>query len=113
MVVNPGDKIHVIIRRTFEEDLRRHFVGEVMEADHNVVKVEGYAIVYDSSKNRYEKKSHRRQRIVSLVDSNNLINFLPDDVDVDTLVYIHKDGKFYFTDDKTFWLDINEFGVNW
>ena len=28
-VLSPGEKIHVMHRRRFEKDVRRHFVGEV------------------------------------------------------------------------------------
>jgi len=29
MVLTAGDKVHVVLRRGFESDIRRHFVGEV------------------------------------------------------------------------------------
>ena len=28
-ILSPGEKIHVMHRRRFEKDVRRHFVGEV------------------------------------------------------------------------------------
>ena len=31
MPLKPNEKIHVIERRLFNEDVRRHFVGEVVE----------------------------------------------------------------------------------
>lgn len=32
MILEPGEKVHVIVGRNFEADLRRHFVGEVVAA---------------------------------------------------------------------------------
>ena len=46
MIVKPGDKIHVMSRRNFDNDLRRHFVGEVTQASDVAVLATGYVFVY-------------------------------------------------------------------
>ncbi len=37
MVLAQGEKVHVILRRNFEGDLRRHFVGEIIAASETFV----------------------------------------------------------------------------
>ena len=41
MVIDKGEKIHIVTRRNFEGDLRRHFVGEVVEVQDAAVRIEG------------------------------------------------------------------------
>jgi hypothetical protein len=45
MVLTEGEKVHVITRRLFDNDLRRHFVGEVKAVSDVAVRLEGYAFV--------------------------------------------------------------------
>ena len=57
MIIKPGEKIHVIIRRLFPQDIRRHFIGEVMDATESVVRAEGYAYLYDTNTNLFVRKN--------------------------------------------------------
>jgi hypothetical protein len=41
VVLEEGEKVHVIARRFFEDDLRRHFVGEVQAVTESAVRLEG------------------------------------------------------------------------
>jgi hypothetical protein len=56
MVLKVGEKIHVIVRRRWEDDLRRHFVGEVTEATENVARAKGYVFVFHSGTNEYVQR---------------------------------------------------------
>lgn len=105
-----GDKIHVIMRRQFEEDIRRHFIGEVLEAGGCVALVEGYVFVFIVGVNEFVKKTGKRKRIVSLVDSRNNINIISEDAEIDNVKYMLKDKQIVVTDEKSFELDIHEFG---
>ena len=42
MIIKPGEKVHVIQRREFESDVRRHFIGDVTEAGEFSIRVCGY-----------------------------------------------------------------------
>ena len=64
MILEPGEKVHIIMRRNFENDPRRHFVGEIVEAGDQVAKVKGRAIVFDSANIQYEVKTDTRVRII-------------------------------------------------
>ena len=112
MVLNSDDKIHVIIRRRFDTDLRRHFIGEVNDATETVVRVSGYVFVLDTKTNLFVRRLQLRTRIVSLVDAGNIINVLPREADIEKAGYsLSKENRLVVTDGKTFSLDINEFGT--
>ncbi len=112
MVLKVGEKIHVIIRRRWENDIQRHFVGEVTEAAENVARVKGYVFVFNPATNEYVKRPELRDRTVSLTDSGNLINIFPPTLDLDKLSYtMSKDRRLILTDGK-YSLDIDEFAAS-
>ncbi len=112
MILEPGEKVHVIVRRYFETDLRRHFIGEVVAAGECVAKVKGYAVVYDQGEGRYAVKPDVRVRILSLTDARNIINIIPRDTRIENAKYVFSaDKRLIVTDGESFSLDINEFGV--
>jgi len=113
MIVKPGEKIHVIIRRRFLDDIRRHFVGEVEEVLENIVKAEGYAFILDPSMNLFTKKPHSQKRIISLTDSCNIITILPAKTNLKELSYsFSENNRMIVTDGDSFCMDVNEFGCN-
>lgn len=112
MVLDIGEKVHVITRRLFDNDLRRHFVGEVKAISEVAARLEGYVFVFDASHNRYVKRPERRVRIIGLVDSGNIINVLPPHLEIDDLSYqVSGENHTVFTDGVSFSLDINEFSA--
>ena len=111
MIIKPGDKLHVITRRAFAEDIRRHFVGEVFGATEAAVLAKGYDFVLSTARNEFFRRPERRTRIVSLIDAGNVINVIPRDVNLDSLTYRYTDShRLVVTDGDSFQLDINEFG---
>ena len=113
MILEPGTKLHVITRRNFEEDLRRHFAGEVMRATDMTAMVRGYAFVFSTTRNEFTRRPERRTRVISLADAGNIINVIPRDVDLEALTYAYSENRrLTVTDGKDFLLDINEFSGN-
>lgn len=109
MIVAPGEKIHLIERRLFAEDVRRHFAGVVDAASSSAVRLRGYLFVYDTGTNAFLKKSELRVRIVNL-DNRVIVNVLPADVELEDLRYDHdSDGNLSIVDGRGFELDISEF----
>jgi hypothetical protein len=47
-LVKPGEVVHVIERRLFSGDVRRHFVGEIEACTDRALRLKGYLFVYDS-----------------------------------------------------------------
>ena len=112
MVVDLGEKIHVITRRLFEGDVRRHIAGTVTGSYDAAVRLVGHAFVFDSGSNRYTKLPGERTRIIDLSDSGYICNVLPDSVDMSALDYeITQDNRLVVTDKKDFQMDINEFSA--
>jgi hypothetical protein len=110
MVLRPGEKVHIITRRLFENDLRRHFVGEVQASTECMARVEGYVFVFDTGTNQFVRRPERRVRVLGLADSGQIINVIPETADLENLRYeMSSQGRMVVTDGGSFSLDINEF----
>jgi hypothetical protein len=112
MLVQPGEKLHIVERRRFENDVRRHFVGEVDDVKDLAVRITGYTFIFNGAKNEYVRKPEKRTRIVSLSDDANLVNILPRHADTKSVSYVVQDRTLMVTDGRTFSLDINEFSAS-
>ena len=113
MVLDQGEKIHVILCRNFESDPHRHFIGEVVIANDTLARVEGYVFVFDILSGSYIFRPGKRTRMLSLIDSGNIINVLPSNANIEDAQYTQsQDSKLVVSDGKTFSLDINEFGIS-
>ncbi len=111
MLIDVGEKVHVIERRLFETDVRRHFCGEVERCEDNAIRVRGYVFTFDSSLSQYVRSDGERVRILPLATSGFIINVAPADTQVKNVGYIlSADGRLVVTDGGSFSLDINEFG---
>jgi hypothetical protein len=113
MILTNGEKVFIITRRIFEGGLRRHFVGEVQESTDSPVRVRGYAFVYDSRISDFLRREGLRTRILSLVDTNYVINLLPLEAIIEDIHYqVDADNQRMFTNDKTFNMNISEFSAH-
>ena len=113
MILNNGDKLHVVIRRNFETEPRRHFIGEVKALSGSIVKLVGHTILFDKTKNMFVKNRGLRSTIMDLAESGYIVNFIPEFVDIGDLKYQYdNEKKLVMTDGKSYELDINEFGIN-
>ena len=107
--IREGECLHVIERRLFPDDVRRHFVGQVETVNERSVRLKGYLFVYESGSSTFLKKSELRTRIIGL-DNRVIINVLPGDVSVQALRYSHdSEGNLCIVDGRGFELDISEF----
>lgn len=111
-IILPGDKLHIITRRLFADDLRRHFAGEVARVAGALCEVHGFVFVFHSGSNEYQKRPRPRSRIYSLADGMHIVNKLPADVKIETLEYRVAEGRLVVSGNAGFELDINEFGPN-
>ena len=113
MIVKPGEKVHVVVRRAFVQDVRRHFIGEVMDATESLIRVEGYAYLYDTNTNLFVKKNYSHVRIFSLVAGVNIICILPRTTNLKKVAYrLTEKNRMVLTDGESLTMDVNEFGVN-
>lgn len=109
-VLEPGEKVHIIFRRRFEGDPRRHFAGTILAVAGPVGRVSGYAFVYNQGSSEWEKRPDKRTRIIPLGDADLIVIIMPAEVDVDSIHYAVVDRHLVVTD-GTYTLDINEFGT--
>jgi hypothetical protein len=113
MVLKAGEKIHVIVRRAFPADIRRHFIGEVTGVTGNILRAEGYTYIRDPNTNLFVKKQHSQVRIFSLVDAVNIISVLPAKTNLKKVTYrLDEKKRMILTDGCSFSMDVNEFGPN-
>lgn len=109
-LVSVGEYLHVIERRAFPGDVRRHFIGVVEAASQIAIRVRGWLFVYDSGKSEFVKKPEPRTRVIP-IDNQVILNILPPEVDVDAVRYFRdSDGNLSLTDSAGFELDVSEFG---
>jgi hypothetical protein len=110
MLLKPTEKVHIIERRLFNEDVRRHFIGEVIECSEFAVRIKGHTWVYDNSRGFYQMRPEPRERVFFLGDRLTL-NVLPLDADLSSVVYDSESEALRVTDGKTFSLEITEFSA--
>lgn len=111
-VIEVGDKLHIITRRMFEGDIRRHFAGEVTGVSNDLYEVSGYAFVFNPGVNRYDKRPEFRTRLFSLGEDGLIVNKIPRETLIASLSYRTVEKGLVVTDGGTFSLDINEFGAS-
>ena len=112
MIIKKGEKVHIITRRLFEGDLRRHFVGEVLEAEGTTARVEGYTFIFDSTQNDFVRKQGERIRLFDLAQSGFIACIIPSNVVLHDLRYqLSHQKTLTMTDGKSYELDISEFGA--
>jgi hypothetical protein len=111
-VVEAGDKLHIITRRNFVDDLRRHFAGSVVAVSGGLIRLQGYAFVFKDKASGYRRKPEFRTRIFGVGDARLIILVLPREVVIDRLTYQMDSysGSLILTDGSAFKLDLNEFG---
>lgn len=112
MGIAAGDKVHIITRRQFDSDLRRHFAGVVEDTSSGVARVRGYAFVFDEWAEEFKRRPEERVRIISLTDAGLIINVLPSNTEINELLYrVNEKGQRVITDGRNFSMDISEFSV--
>ena len=109
-VLAVGDKLHIMTRRLFADDVHPHFVGEVSAVAGPLFRAQGYSFVFDSGTNSYVEHPEARTRLFSLSETGHIINVIPQEVDLNSLQYRIVAGRLAITDSRGFSLEINEFG---
>ncbi len=111
MVIEKGNKVHVIYRALYDSSTRRHFLGEVVAAECALCRLEGYVFVLDPESDLYKKKPEKRITIIDLAESGYIVNILDQNIVLADVNYKYlEDIGRVATDGKGFTLDINEFG---
>ena len=110
-VLELDEKVLVVTRRLFANDLRRHFVGSVERYDQGSVRVHGYAFVHNTVKGCFVKRKNARTRVFPL-DSHIILFVLPYETEVGAVQYEQdKELGLVATDGKGFKLELSEFNT--
>lgn len=110
-LLSPGEKIHVMHRRRFDKDVRRHFVGQVESYEPGLARASGYVFVIDDlSKHLFVKRPDRRTKLIPILSGDVIVNVLPETVDVERVVYELKDRSLVVTDGQAWCMEVKEFG---
>lgn len=110
-ILRPGEKIHVIHRRHSEHEPHRHFAGVVEAYEQGVARITGHVFTVDTLTFQFFRRPEPRTRIVSIASGEVLVNVLPQEVDLDKIVYKIEAKALRVTDGSDWHLDISE--VTW
>lgn len=108
MILKKGEKIHVIHRRLLDKESHRHFVGTVEHYRDGVARVTGYVYTVDRVRFVFIRRPDKRTRIISLVSGDLLVNVLPDNVNIEKVVYRQEKDAVRVTDGSSWHLDLSE-----
>ncbi len=109
MILEKDSKVLVVHRRLFEDDRLRYFFGVVEAYEQGVIKIKGYTWLRDPHTTAFFQKEEERTKILSASSGTHIIYELPDQLDINNVRSFSKeDGRFFFTDDKEFQIDITE-----
>jgi len=111
-VIEVGDNLHIMTRRLFEGDIRRHFAGEIVAIQDSLVLVRGFTFILNMGTFEYRRLPEKRSRIFSLGDAGHIVNKIPRGTNIDTISYETIDDRLVISDGDGFVLSINEFGTN-
>ncbi len=110
-LLSAGQKVHIVEKSLFAEDLRRHFIGQIEAAASHAIRIKGYAWYYDQEKKAFVRRAGVRLRVIYL-GPDMIINIMPQEVDIDAIRYVlDKTGVPRITDGKNYGLDLNELSV--
>lgn len=110
-LLTPGEKVHVVRRRAFDDDVRIHFAGIVEAASGAAVRLKGHTWIHDATENQFVRDPKEQVRLFSLSDAGHAIRILPAHVELESLEYQVRRGRMVIVDGASFEMGVHEFGV--
>jgi hypothetical protein len=115
-LLTPGENIHVIHRRRFEKDIRRHFVGTVEACETGVVRAAGYVFVIDEqNQHLFTRRPDRRTKLIPVASGEVIVNVQPEDLDIEQIRYELDGRRLWVTDGRAAWIlgDKSGYRLGW
>jgi hypothetical protein len=109
-ILAPGEKIHVIHRRRFDQEPHRHFVGVVDDYREGVLRMTGHVYAVDTTTYQFIRRPEQRTRVVSVVSGEVIVNVIPASVDLSKITYRQEGSAVRVSDGSDWHLDISEVG---
>jgi hypothetical protein len=110
MILKSGDKVLIVHRRLFEQDLGRFFLGTIKEYEGGVASVTGYTIVRESEDGLFLRKDDLRTKIVSMASGTFIVYQLSDDFAVEQARIQARDNRLMLLDGRGFEMNLSEHG---
>ena len=84
----------------------------MIAAEGPVCRLEGFVFVYDQKTTEFIRKAEKRITLIDISESGYISNIIEREVNLANVIYKYARGVgLIATDNKTFSLNINEFGV--
>ena len=116
MVINPGERIHVITRKLIvssffrEDEHQRFFAGVVKTSSEHALRAEGYEFVSVSPWKVIDRRPEVRTCVFGIADAGLIIHVLPEAVKIEELRYqVGRGYRMVLTDDSAFSMNMDEF----
>jgi hypothetical protein len=109
MILQKGEKVHVVHRRHLEKDPHRHFIGVVDAYENGLARVTGHIYTVDLMKFSFFRRPEQRTRIIALGSGDVIVNVLPPSVELDKIVYKQEKKCVRVTDGGQWQMEISEF----
>lgn len=109
LLLQPGEKVFVVDRRLYEDDIPRHFVGEVEMSSAVGFRAKGYPYYHNAMLGNFVRKNNPRTRVFTF-DNHLIVNVLPEDCDIDNVEHVLTESGTILTDSRSFKMDVSEFG---
>jgi hypothetical protein len=109
MILQKGEKVHVIHRRHYDKDHHRHFIGVVDAYEQGVARITGHVYTVDPVKFTFMKRTEVRTRLVAIVSGDVLVNIIPPKVNLEKITYKQERKAVRVTDGSDWHLDLSEF----
>jgi hypothetical protein len=114
MIIETGEKIHVIFSKLFEGDFTRHFVGTVEKCEGTLVRTMGCLYSQETKMGHagdIVKRVDLRVRIIPLDCESVIVNILPKTVNIEKITYKYDvpDSVIRVTDGSDWHLDLSHF----
>lgn len=108
MILENGEKVHIIHRRLLEKEAQRHFVGIVNAYENGIARVTGHIYTVDPVKAAFFRRPELRTRIISLITGDVLVNVLPSSVNLEKIVYKQESKSVRVTDESGWQMEISD-----
>ena len=106
--VHPNDRLLIIDRKLFRDDLTKLFVGVVEDYEEGVVRMHGYSYHINPYQIGTERRAEERVRIVSL-HGTDICYVLPRELNITQVAVKHTTKSVTLSDGQVWTLDLTDY----
>jgi hypothetical protein len=87
MLIDEGDKVLATVRRLYEAEYPRFFIGVVEAASETVARILGSVYIWDPYRGAVVQREGRRRKLIPFSSPHFIVHSLDRDVNLDTLSF--------------------------